>query len=391
MGEVLGGKIGRVLKIDTDRNGHVRDSFIRVRVLLEISKPIRRGISVQLGKAAGKTWCELKYERLPLFCFHCGLIGHQWERCTVRNASMEKPAEGFGYGSSLVGETPNRFASPVVRFPGSRLKDKRKVGPHDGPPGRRPEKEDQFAEAREGQETSSRRDEKRPSEKSNPGTQPMSEDSASGSDASGVSRPPNPARMQKHGFNGREDGTPRSKTRPPKSGFASSCATTDPSVDAVSPNPEIMQSTMPPVSCTDTGFREHASRVKGDKRQMGPIVKEKQKAFEAQAHSFSAHSPKPKKRKNMPPPIPSISGTKPYLHAEPHPYIPGSPGPNSSHPGVTPSPFSRGPERYLLSKTKATSQLVDVNTPKVSADLGGTNKLTGEGCGVSKVRPRLGR
>lgn len=46
MGEILGSKVGTVLKVDTDRRGRVRDSFIRVRTLLDISKPLRQGLPV---------------------------------------------------------------------------------------------------------------------------------------------------------------------------------------------------------------------------------------------------------------------------------------------------------------------------------------------------------
>ena len=127
MGEILGSKVGTVLKVDTDQRGRVRDSFIRVRTLLDISKPLRRGLPVQLGKNAEKTWCEIKYERLPIFCFHCGLIGHQWERCTAPNPPIEKPAEGFGYGTFLAGTCPNRFSSSVFRIAAERHNGKRKI------------------------------------------------------------------------------------------------------------------------------------------------------------------------------------------------------------------------------------------------------------------------
>ncbi|KAJ4965235.1 hypothetical protein NE237_017084 [Protea cynaroides] len=55
-------------------------SFLRVRVTLEINKPLRHSISIQ-GKN-GKEWlATVKYERLPAYCFFCGIIGHEQNRC----------------------------------------------------------------------------------------------------------------------------------------------------------------------------------------------------------------------------------------------------------------------------------------------------------------------
>ena len=50
-------------------------SFIRVRVLVDISLPICRGrlITLENGK---EHWVSFKYERLPNLCYWCGLLTH---------------------------------------------------------------------------------------------------------------------------------------------------------------------------------------------------------------------------------------------------------------------------------------------------------------------------
>ena len=56
--------------------------FMRVRVALPISKPIRRGGFIA-GSDGGKSWVSFKYERLPLFCHYCGILGHDLKHCAA--------------------------------------------------------------------------------------------------------------------------------------------------------------------------------------------------------------------------------------------------------------------------------------------------------------------
>ncbi|KAL8161430.1 hypothetical protein V2J09_012919 [Rumex salicifolius] len=48
--------------------------FIRIRVLMDLKKPLRRGIMVACGTR--KIWAKVKYERLPNFRYNCGVLGH---------------------------------------------------------------------------------------------------------------------------------------------------------------------------------------------------------------------------------------------------------------------------------------------------------------------------
>ncbi|MBA0787023.1 hypothetical protein Gotri_027698, partial [Gossypium trilobum] len=44
--------------------------FCRLRVKLNVQRPLRRGIFVSIGNA-NKFWIPFKYEKLPTFCFGC--------------------------------------------------------------------------------------------------------------------------------------------------------------------------------------------------------------------------------------------------------------------------------------------------------------------------------
>ena len=69
--------------------------FMRVHVALPISKPIRRGGYI-VGSDGGKSWISFKYERLPIFCHYCGILGHDLKHC-VAHYAMEKKGGRIEY------------------------------------------------------------------------------------------------------------------------------------------------------------------------------------------------------------------------------------------------------------------------------------------------------
>jgi hypothetical protein len=56
-----------------------------LRVIIDFSKSLERGRAIHLG---GKShWVIFKYEKMPLFCFHCGRTIHAQHDCPVRKSS----------------------------------------------------------------------------------------------------------------------------------------------------------------------------------------------------------------------------------------------------------------------------------------------------------------
>ena len=72
----IGNKAGRFLEVDMDEDGLAVGEFLRIKVLLDIRKPLFRGVTME-----GEGWCNLKYEFLPNFCYVCGHLGHVEKEC----------------------------------------------------------------------------------------------------------------------------------------------------------------------------------------------------------------------------------------------------------------------------------------------------------------------
>ncbi|CAD6228922.1 unnamed protein product [Miscanthus lutarioriparius] len=73
----LASKIGKkVLKVYVDEQKRTVGKELRARVIIPINEPLARGVSVFSSRRQRKEWYDVVYERVPYFCFSCGIIGH---------------------------------------------------------------------------------------------------------------------------------------------------------------------------------------------------------------------------------------------------------------------------------------------------------------------------
>ena len=75
IGKEIGSNLGIFMAVDTRSWKLEQSKFMRIKVNLPLEKPLRR-----CGKVAsleGESFCiQFRYERLPVFCFRCGVMGH---------------------------------------------------------------------------------------------------------------------------------------------------------------------------------------------------------------------------------------------------------------------------------------------------------------------------
>ena len=113
VGLSIGATLGKVEKVDANTKGFCLGSCLRVRVLIDISKPLCRGRKVHLGEH-GLRWVDLKYERLPIYCYLCGKVDHDERDCMqwVRSKDTLRPEEKqFG---PWLRATPDRVQKPQI-------------------------------------------------------------------------------------------------------------------------------------------------------------------------------------------------------------------------------------------------------------------------------------
>ncbi|XP_042939500.1 uncharacterized protein LOC122274531 [Carya illinoinensis] len=80
LGEQFAESIGNVIRVDTEADGRAWGRTLRVRVAVDIHKPLLRGKWIKFREK--KHWISFKYERLQNFCFQCGVLFHKGKDCT---------------------------------------------------------------------------------------------------------------------------------------------------------------------------------------------------------------------------------------------------------------------------------------------------------------------
>ncbi|XP_060963951.1 uncharacterized protein LOC133033270 [Cannabis sativa] len=72
--------IGTFLESDPNNFLGVWRDCLRIRVRINVEKPIKRRMKISIDDSSWY-WVNFKYERLPTFCFICGIIGHTERFC----------------------------------------------------------------------------------------------------------------------------------------------------------------------------------------------------------------------------------------------------------------------------------------------------------------------
>jgi hypothetical protein len=120
LGIQLGGTVGEVEEVDTNEEGVAWGEFLRVRIRINLTKPIARGRVINVKGRSFKI--PFQYERLPRICFQCGVIYHTGPVCSASgrgriHGAIAEPQ----YGPWLwVSSNPSR---PFTGYRGQRGED----------------------------------------------------------------------------------------------------------------------------------------------------------------------------------------------------------------------------------------------------------------------------
>ncbi|KAA3460002.1 reverse transcriptase [Gossypium australe] len=72
----IGSTFGGVIRSE------IHDDLCRLKVVVDVQKPLRRGIFASSGSSVN-SGVPFKYEKLPIFCFGCGHMGHGLQDCEI--------------------------------------------------------------------------------------------------------------------------------------------------------------------------------------------------------------------------------------------------------------------------------------------------------------------
>ena len=73
----IASKLGNPVKVNIKESLY---TYLRFRVEIPVDKPLRTGFWLDRGEYPRK-WISLSSEKLAIFCYGCGIIGHEMEEC----------------------------------------------------------------------------------------------------------------------------------------------------------------------------------------------------------------------------------------------------------------------------------------------------------------------
>ncbi|KAM6546160.1 hypothetical protein CsatB_026896 [Cannabis sativa] len=101
----VGEWIGEFIDVHGDSLHEGWGSFMRTRVRIDVNQPLMRGKMITLPHVKDEHWLEFRYENLPVFCFHCGKLGHPFEKCISFMEMVDVGADpDLEYGPQMIGD-----------------------------------------------------------------------------------------------------------------------------------------------------------------------------------------------------------------------------------------------------------------------------------------------
>lgn len=95
----IGSLLGKVEHVDLEEEKDQSwGKSLRIKIQIEVESPLKCGIFLKSEKEGKHKWIAVTYEKLPDFCYGCGLLGHTIRECEGNCGSID---EELPYGPSL--------------------------------------------------------------------------------------------------------------------------------------------------------------------------------------------------------------------------------------------------------------------------------------------------
>jgi hypothetical protein len=93
-GELIGNWIGKYISVEVDDDGTAWGEELRIYVEIRVDKPLIRGVNLRASPEAMEgRWFDIKYEKIPHFCFDCGMLVHSAKECEAEKEEVQQWGE----------------------------------------------------------------------------------------------------------------------------------------------------------------------------------------------------------------------------------------------------------------------------------------------------------
>jgi hypothetical protein len=105
-GKLIGGWIGKYISVEVDEDGLAWGTYLRIRVEIQVTQPLLRVVTLKdreeeegdeeeddEAKKKKRRWFDLKYEKIPHFCFDCGCLVHKEEGYLAEKEEVQQWGE----------------------------------------------------------------------------------------------------------------------------------------------------------------------------------------------------------------------------------------------------------------------------------------------------------
>ncbi|KAK1628378.1 hypothetical protein QYE76_002693 [Lolium multiflorum] len=113
-GRLIGSKLGEVQEVDVDAAGLGFKDYLRVRIELPLNRRLMARFKTTITGQPKARIYPIRYERVPHFCFHCGLIGHDKDQCEMKDRGVPS----LNYDATLRCSPTRKFMRRTISAPG---------------------------------------------------------------------------------------------------------------------------------------------------------------------------------------------------------------------------------------------------------------------------------